>query len=170
MYYNNSAVESTTVAGLTVLPRQALLFVQGYSDKIAETYWSYMLSECAGSENTDAIVQYYETHGGQLLPVYIIPPEQVYVYVRVYLDNDITSEEGQNFRDTIASLANSLVIGQGVSSASILKLLQEEYPSYAFTGVQVSLDGEEWSFKVTPGVYQLIIFNNDYIQIVGSSD
>ena len=66
MWFNPGYSASASVAGYTVLPRHVLLIVQGQSDKIAETYLSYMLAETTNDTSVaEAEVQTYTFQNGQ---------------------------------------------------------------------------------------------------------
>lgn len=162
IYFNKSGNTSTLVNGCTVGPRQALLFVQGWSWDIAKTYWSYLTVECAGSEHENAIEQDYETNGGQLLPVYIIPPTQVLISVNLFFREILSNDTVQNIIDTVMGLSASLTIGETLSSGNVIKIIQENYPSYTILGCTMKITDSDSvpSYKITPNSYQLITFNS----------
>lgn len=163
IYFNKSGSESVLVNGCTVGPRQALLFIQGWSWDIAKTYWSYLTVECAGSEHESAIEQDYETNGGQLLPVYIIPPTQVPVTINLFFKEVISTAVVQNIIDTVMGLSASLIIGETLSSGDVIKVIQENYPSYTVLGCTMKITDSDSvpSYKITPNSYQLLTFNSN---------
>lgn len=167
IYFNKSIEDTVTINGISVPPRQALLFVQGWSDKIAKTFYQYLDCECAGSSAPTAVAQVYETKAGQELPVYIIPPTLVPVYIRLYYNQIIDDTLKQRMKDAIATLAGHRTIGQRLTSAEVMQLLQERFPSYAPAGCQLSLDNEAYLFQVNPGPFQLIVFDSANIVIQG---
>lgn len=170
IFYNTRNTSTTTIDGISVPPRQALLFIQGFSSDIAKTFFSYMMCQCAGSDSSDAIEQTYTTRSGQVFSVYIIPPTQTELYIEVYLKNDITDDVKSAIKDTICTLSQSLVIGQSLSAGEILQLIQTQYSSYTFLGCQLGLSASAINqYKVTPDSNQLLVFNTENIFIYGAS-
>lgn len=167
IYFNQSGVDDQVVNGVSVPPRQALLFVQGYSPRIAETYFSYLDCQCAGKNAPNAIEQIYTTRAGQELPVYIIPPEQVVVFIRLYFNEDVDDVTAQAMRDTISTLAVKMSIGQTLTSTQVVDVLQENGYTHP-AGCQLSLNNEVYTYQVKADTYQLITFAVDvtHIQIM----
>ena len=128
-----------------------------------------MICECAGQTDSRAILQTYTTPAGQQLTVPVFTPEQITVYVRVYVNQLVDDVTAQSMKDTIATLAAQRTIGERLTSADILELLTHNYENYAFAGCQVSLDDLSYAYQVTPEEYQLVIFDSDNMQIIGDS-
>lgn len=170
IFFNQSAQDPQVINGITVPPRQSLLFVQGYSSKIAETYWSYLDGQCAGANAPSAVQQNYVTRSGQSLPVYIIPPELVTVYIRLYFNAVVDDVMGQSMRDAVAELSTNLAIGQKLTSTEVVDKIQSKFTVHP-AGCQLSLDNSTYGYQVSPGSYQLIQFavDNGHIQIIGES-
>lgn len=166
VYYNNSVVDSETVNGIVVPPRQALVFVQGYSPDIAKAFYTHMDCQVAGENAPNVITQYYVTHARQQIPVYIQQPEQINAYIRLYIPNSISDVQMQQYKDTIATLAQDLTIGATLTSDAVLALMRETYPKDSFQGCQVSNDGEAYMYRAKSGPYQLFTFNSDNIQVI----
>lgn len=169
IYYNKSVEDTETVMGIQVPPKQALVFVQGYADSIAETFYQNMLCECAGADYTDAILQTYTTRAGQELTVPIIPPENTKAYIRVYFNQVVDDMTKAAMQDTICTLAQTRTIGQKLTSVEVIDVLQANYNNYEVAGAQVSLDGSDYKYQVSPGQYQLLTFDVNDIQIYGSN-
>lgn len=169
IYFNKSSSTAETVMGVEVAPRQSLIFVQGFSNDIARTYWSYMDAECSGRTHTQAIEQVYTTASGQELPVYIIPPEQKIAYIRLYFNQLIDDVTAQSMRDTIATLASKMTIGEVLTSTAVVDIIQENY-TQAPAGCQLSFDDETYGYQLKPDTYQLITFSTDstVVQIYGT--
>lgn len=165
IYFNPSVDTPSSVHGITCAPRSALLFVQGYNANIAKTFFQNMacLTNQATVERT--VTQNYVTHAGQVIPVYMITPAQVVCRVRVYVDISITEEIVQNMKDAIMSLCRSVQAGQVVTSRMILDQL-EAYKSYGLQGAMLSTDGENFDYKVTPLLDELLIFQSEAIDII----
>lgn len=169
IYFNTSVDSIATINGIQVPPRQALLFVQGFSNDIAKTYWSYMTTRCAGENETNAVRQVYTTRAGQELPVYIFTPTLVPVFIRLYFNQTIDDVKAQSMRDKIAQLAASLTIGQGLTSTQVVDAIQESFIEQP-AGCQMSLTDSNYGFQVKVNSYQLISFilDNTHIQIINA--
>lgn len=165
IYFNPSVDTSATVHGITCAPRSALLFVQGYNANIAKTFFQNMACMTNQATVERTVTQNYVTHAGQIIPVYMITPAQVVCKVKVYVDISITEEVVQNMKDSIMSLCRSIQAGQTVTSRMILDQL-EDYKSYGLQGVMVSQGSDAYSYKVTPLLDELLIFQSDAIDII----
>lgn len=167
IYFNTSVATTETVNGIAVPPRQSLLFVQGFSNDIAKTYWSYMTTRCAGESEPNAVQQVYTTRSGQALPVYIFTPILKQVYIRLYFNQTIDDVKAQKMRDRIAQLASALTIGQGLTSTQIVDIIQENFIEVP-AGCQLSLTDRDYGYQVKVDSYELISFvlDADHIQII----
>lgn len=165
IYFNPSVDTAATVHNITCAPRSALLFVQGYNANIAKTFFQTMacMTNQASVERT--ITQNYVTHAGQVIPVYMITPTQVVCRIRVYVDISITEEVVQSMKDSIMSLCRSIQAGQTVTSRMILDQL-EDYKAYGLQGAMIGTDTDAFSYKVTPLLDELLIFQSDAIEII----
>lgn len=168
IYFNYLSSSSTIVNGITVPPRQSLIFVQGFSADIAKTYWAYLDIKCAGEDAASSVEQVYTTRAGQSLPVYIIPPQLIDVGIRVYFNEVIEDVVAQEMKDVIATLARARTIGQVLTSTEVVDVLQANF-SYAPAGCSLSLDYDTYSYQVKPEQYQLVTFSNKTIEIIGAS-
>lgn len=166
IFFNKSAAQVQVINNIEVPPRKSLLFVQGFSQEIARTYWSQLTCECAGESASSAVEQVYTTKSGQALPVYIIPPEMTPVYLKVHYNCVIEDALAQTLRDAISTIAATHTIGQVLQSSEVINVLEASY-SISPAGVELSLDGVNYSYQVQPGDYQLLVFNNDNIKIEG---
>ncbi len=170
IYFNTSGNTTVLINGCQVGPRQALLFVQGWNADIAKVYWSHLTVECAGSDSEDALEIDYETNGGQLLPVYVIPPTPLEILVYLYFREEITSDVIQSIIDDVMSLSSSLIIGQSLSSGDVIKKVQADFPSYHLLGCTMKDKDNIGNpgYRVVPNSYQLITFNsNDFTVTTG---
>lgn len=166
IYYNRSVTSAVEMQGITVPPRQALLFIQGWSADITKTFYSYMLCQCAGSDAPLAVRQDYTLPTGQVLSTYILPPTNIAAHIKVYVDQVVDDVTKQAMRDSIASLATKRTIGQSLTSAEILTVLTKDFPSSPFTGCTVSKDGTNYSYQILLESSQLVVFDNDNINII----
>jgi len=183
IYFNISATENVVVGdsttgvvgdAITVGPRQALIMLQGYSSQVAELFYSRLFCQTAGSAEYQAIIdaqtsgttvnrtiikQVYTTQSGQQLPVYIASPRILPIYIRLYINSDVSYTDGLNIKDTVATLTDSLTIGQTVSASDVTKVVQEAYPTLALQGVTVSVDNVNFTYKAVPASDVLFSFN-----------
>ena len=175
IYFNYSPREDETVpygnTNITVPPRQALVFVQGWSTDpvaIARTFYRFLLCKTAGGDVEGHQEQTYETRAGQALTVNILPPKQQAVYLRIYIKNVLSYEQVDGIKDVICSMAGSLTIGQGISSVDIIKYVSSVYTNLTIQGAEVSLTGEDGTYSYVQVPYPTAIFylNVDNIDIV----
>ncbi len=166
IYFNYSNVSYVVVNGINVPPRQALLFVQGYSDDIARVFYNHLSCLTCGKDYQYTITQTYTTHAGQELPVYIIPPTFVYPQIRIFVGIKLITETIQGIRDSIASLSEELSIGEALTSTKVINKIQEDYPQVQVNGVQLALDDNVFSYQVQVQEYQLIQFDDSKISII----
>lgn len=178
IYFNESSTSTAYVGtrSLPVLPRHALIMVQGYSDSIAQTFLSHMICETAGEDfdsEVGAYSQIYTTHASQEITVWVIPPVQTPVYINVYVNNVVSDDEVSGIKDAIGSLSGVLSIGESLTSAQVLEKCQEAYPSLTFQGAMVSTSTVDtsYSFVATPptdGIFVFNISNMNIISTIGS--
>ena len=175
IYFNYSPRENETVpygdTNITVPPRQALIFVQGWSTDpvaIARTFYRYLLCKTAGGDVTGHQEQTYTTKAGQPLTVNILPPKQQIVYLRIYIKNVLSYEQVDGIKDVICSMAGSLTIGQGISSVDIIKYVSSVYTNLTIQGAEVSLTGNDNDYSYVQVPYPTTIFylNVDNISVV----
>ena len=164
IYFNYSNINSTIVSGITVPPRQAVLFVQGYSDKIAETFYNHL--SCLTAQGPTSLEQVYTTHAGQQLSVYITPPTALEVYIQVYLGQQVISSVIDGIKETIASLSSSLTIGQTLTSAMVVDVIQSNFPGVNIQGAALSLDNTVYTYRIMPQSNELCTFNYSKIAVV----
>ena len=171
IYFNESPTATQYVGSraLAVPPRQALVLVQGYSDDIAKTFFNHMICKTAGESyplSVGAYVQNYVTKAGQTLPVYIVPPEQVPVYIKIYIYETLTYSQVDGIKDIICSLSSTVKIGQTVTSKMVTDIVSKNYPDLTIQGADVSSNGDTYSFGATPNKDAIFTFNLDNINVV----
>lgn len=172
IYFNYSpALPETVMIGETevsVPPRKALLLVQGYNDNIAKVFYRYLFCETVNPGNVEGVIpQQYVTRAGQSLPVYIIPPANQPIYVRIYINNVLSYEQTSGIRDMICSLAGTLIIGSTVTSVDVINVVSASYSNLIIQGCELSLDGVNYDYKVTVGVASIPTFNVENIEVTG---
>ena len=175
IFFNYSPLESVSIpygdTSISVPPRQAVLMVQGWSvetNAIARTFYRYLLCKTTGSSVEGAQTQKYITHSGQELEVTIIPPKQQPIYIRIYIKNTLSYEQVDGIKDTICSLAGSLLIGQAITSVDVIDVVSKIYTNLTVQGAEVSLTGEdnEYSYIQAPNETAVFYFNVDNISVV----
>lgn len=170
VFFNYSNTSETVINGITVPPRQSLLFVQGYSDDIARIFYNHLSCITAGKDYQYAIKQDYKTHAGQKISVYIIPPAVVYPQIRIFVGEKIISEVRQGVKDAVASLAEEMSIGESLTSTKIINKIQSSYPQLSVSGVQLALGDNVFSYQVQAQEYQLFQFDDSEINILEPQD
>lgn len=170
VFFNYSNTSETVINGITVPPRQSLLFVQGYSDDIARIFYNHLSCITAGKDYQYAIKQNYKTHAGQEISVYIIPPTVVYPQIRIFIGEKIISEVRQGVKDAIASLSEEISIGEVLTSTKIINKIQSSYPQLSVSGVQLALEDNVFSYQVQAQEYQLFQFDDSKISILEPQD
>lgn len=166
IFFNYSNTSETVINGIIVPPRQSLLFVQGYSDDISRVFYNHLSCITAGKDYQYAIKQDYETHAGQKISVYIIPPTVVYPQIRIFIGEKIISEVRQGVKDAIASLSEEMSIGEVLTSTKIINKIQSSYPQLSVSGVQLALEDNVFSYQVQAQEYQLFQFDDSKISII----
>jgi hypothetical protein len=174
IFFNYSPSEPVLIpygdTSISVPARQALLLVQGWSveeNAIARTFYRYLLCKTAGEE-VEHQTQTYITHAGQPLDVNIIEPKQQPIYVKIYIKNTLSYEQVDGIKDTICSLAGSLLIGQSVSSVNVIDAVSKIYTNLTIQGAVVSTTGDDndYSYVKTPAETAVFYFNVDNITVV----
>ena len=167
IYFNYDTENAVPVgSGTNVMyvdPRKALVLVQGYNADIAKTYYNHVI--CETQQVTTSEAQTYTTRSGQQLPVYITPPIPVEVGVHLYLGEEVGYEQSINIKDTILSLVNQLTIGQKVTSAIVINVLKEAYPSLSIASAEVATPDSSYSYIAQIRANEIASFNTDNIII-----
>lgn len=164
MYFNPAYDAVDTIAGYKVQPRHMLLIVQGYSEKIAETYLSYMLAQTTNDPDATGVqTQPYTFQNGQTFNVYYYPPTVKPVYVKVTMAaQQIDSATLAAIQDAIVALSNTKQIGEDYTEAYIIDSINPNSQFPSITGCRVSTDGENWSTttSLTPAELGVILRSN----------
>lgn len=171
IYFNESPSTTQTIGTrqIPVPPRTALLLVQGYSDDIAKTFFSHMICPTVGADlpsSVGAYSQNYTTRSSQVLPVWVVPPAQVPIYIKVYVYETLTYAQVQGIKDVVCSLSSALSIGQSVSSKMVMDIVSQAYKDITIQGATLSSDNSEFSFRATPESDEVFIFALDNISII----
>lgn len=141
--FNPNYDSSMVLGGKTVPPKRAVIFVQGYSDKIAQEYYKYMSVETYNDGT--AHQQDFVMENGQSLQINYYSPVAVDIYVRVNVTSAQTVEREGEIKQAIANLSNTRAIGVNYTSAFIIDALNANLNFPEITGVDVSVDGTTWT-------------------------
>lgn len=175
IYFNYSPREDETVPygdiNITVPPREALVFVQGWSTDptaIARTFYRYLLCKTAGDDVDGVQYQDYITRANQPLRVYILPPKQQPVWIKIYIKNVLSYEQVDGIKDVICSMAGNLTIGQSISSVDVVKYVGSVYTNLTIQGAAISLtdDDNGYSYVQTPNATAIFYLSVDNITVV----
>lgn len=176
IYFNYSPRNDETVvygdSTITVPPREALVLVQGWSatdpTAIARTFYRYLLCKTTGEDVPGAQPSVYTTKAGQDLTVWVIPPMQQPIYIRVFIHNTLSYEQINGIKDVICSLAGGLIIGQALTSVEVINAVSAIYTNLTVQGAELSLTGDDNTFNYiqTPAPTSVFYLNVDNIYVV----
>lgn len=170
IYFNDEPSMTKTINGITVAPRTALLFVQGYSSEIAKTFYQHLSCKTNKASDDRTLTQIYTSHSEQEFPVYIITPAQIPCYIRVYVNQLVTTDVQAEMKEAIQQLALELSAGQTVSSQMILNALESDFSEYELQGAEVGKNSISYNYKQTPEADELFVINAANIDIVMPSN
>lgn len=167
VYFNYSTTDTLLVNNTRILPRQALVIVQGYNDNIAKTFYDNMLCLTAGQGNARAIRQDYVTHAQQLIPMYFIPPTNLPIYVRIYVSTTLSTEQQQRLKDAISMLARTQKIGQLVTAGQMIRACATYAGDIEVNDIEVSKEETQgYTYQVQPLPDELVIFNTQNMRVM----
>ena len=145
--FNPNYDSSMILGGKTVPPKRAVIFVQGYSDKIAKEYYKYMSVETYNDGT--AHQQDFVMENGQAFQVNYYSPIAIDIYVRVHVSSAPTLEREGEIKQAVANLSNTRAIGVNYTSAYVIDTLNANLNFPEITGVDVSTDGTTWTDTTT---------------------
>lgn len=176
IYFNYSPRNDETVvygdSTITVPPREALVLVQGWSaadpTAIARTFYRYLLCKTTGEDVPGAQPSVYTTKAGQDLTVWVIPPMQQPIYIRIFIHNTLSYEQVNGIKDVICSLAGGLIIGQALTSVEVINAVSAIYTNLTVQGAELSLTGDDNTFNYiqVPAPTSVFYLNVDNIYVV----
>ena len=141
--YNPNYDSDMVLAGKTVPPKRAIIFVQGYSDNIAREYYKHMTAQ---TYNDGTAHQQGVTLGnGQSFVANYYTPMAVDLYVKVNVTSALSLERIAGIKNAVQNLSNSREIGANYTQAYIIDAINANLDFPEITGVQVSTDGTTWS-------------------------
>lgn len=149
VFINISNVDPIVIGNHTVGPRRTIIFIQGFSEQIASTYYSNMSVETTNGDG--AVSQMYTTLSGQELPVYFFPPIIKDFFVRMTIDAIVTEAITLQLKEQMFQLNGLKSIGQQYSLRDAYSILQNQQYTYEVIGVEISMDGSNWGFVTALG-------------------
>lgn len=149
VFINISNVDPIVIGNHTVGPRRTIIFIQGFSEQIASTYYSNMSIETTNGDG--AVSQMYTTLSGQELPVYFFPPIIKDFFVRMTIDAIVTEAITLQLKEQMFQLNGLKSIGQQYSLRDAYSILQNQQYTYEVVGVEISMDGSNWGFVTALG-------------------
>lgn len=176
IYFNYSPRNDETVVygdgTITVPPREALVLVQGWSaadpTAIARTFYRYLLCKTTGEDVSGAQPSVYTTKAGQDLTVWVVPPMQQPIHIRIFIHNTLSYEQINGIKDVICSLAGGLIIGQALTSVEVINAVSAIYTNLTVQGAELSLTGDDntYNYIQTPEPTSVFYLNVDNIYVV----
>ena len=140
--YNSNYDSSMVLGGKTVPPKKAVIFVQGYSDKIAQEYYRHMAAQTYDDGTAQA--QDYTLGNGQNFTMYYYTPVAVNLYVRVKVSSLLTVERENEIKMAVQALSNSREIGKNYTASYLIDSLNTNLYFTEVVDVELSEDGVTW--------------------------
>lgn len=141
LLFNESTTTPLVIDGITIPIRACVLFIQGYSPFIADTYFSYLNVPCVNGD----IVQGYTTQVGQIFEMSYSPPVAENVYVRVSVrQNNVPIVYRDEIKSRILAISGILNIGEQYTQKFIINLF-DDYNTVDILGIDISMNGVSWS-------------------------
>ena len=141
--YNPNYDSSMMLGGKSVPPKRAIVFVQGYSDKLAQEYYRHMTAETY--DDGTARQQDYVMANGQNFSLNYYAPVSVDLYVRVSVNKALTIERSEEIKTAVLNLSNTRPIGVDYTASYIIDALNTNMNFPEITGVEISIDGTTWT-------------------------
>jgi hypothetical protein len=157
--YNPNYDSSMMLGGKTVPPKRAIIFVQGYSEKIAQEYYKYMSMQTY--DDGTARQQSFTMENGQDFTVNYYTPVAIDLYIRVSVNKALTLEREAEIKQAIVNLSNTRQIGTNYTTAFIIDQLNVNLNFPEIRGIDISTDGTTWVDTTS--------FNEGNIGLIASS-
>lgn len=97
------------------------------------------------------------------MPCYILTPLQIPIYIRIYTRDETTEVQRTVVQEAIMTLAATLQIGEEVSAADILSIIDDTDTEVVVQGVELSKDLNNFYYVVSPSQVAVFTFNKDNI-------
>lgn len=162
--FNASLSLDMTIGSAVIPPRSAYILVQGFSDKIADTYCTYMTAPTP----VGATTQNYTTGSGQLIPVKFDQAQAITVYIKVIVEaNTVPITYQDEIKDILLTVSGRLGIGVDYTQKYLINLF-DTYTTVNILGLMVSMNGSTWGYTTDIEKYQIAVFaeNNISFEII----
>ena len=141
--YNPNYDSSMILGGKTVPPKKAVVFVQGYSDKIAQEYYRHMTAQTY--DDGTARHQSYTMENGQNFSMNYYAPVAVNLFIKVKVSSLLTAERKLEIQKALQALSNSREIGANYTTAYLIDSMDTTLRYHEILDIKVSTDGVTWS-------------------------
>ena len=158
--YNPNYDSNMILAGIEVPPKRAVVFIQGYSDKVAQEYYKHMAAQTYN--NGAARSQDCTLENGQQFTMYYYAPVPVNLYIKVVANQPLTVERQLEIKQAVQNLSNSREIGANYTTAYIIDSLNANISFTEVVDIKISSDaGTTWDSTTN--------FNEGNIGLIGAS-
>ena len=141
--YNTNYDSSMILGGKTVPPKKAVVFIQGYSDKIAQEYYRHMTAQTY--DDGTARQQSYTMENGQNFTMNYYAPVAVDLYIKVKVSSLLTAERKLEIQKALQNLSNSREIGTNYTTSYLIDALNTNLLYHEITDIKISADGTTWA-------------------------
>ena len=141
--YNSNYDASMVLGGKTVPPKRAVVFIQGYSDRIAKEYFTHMAAQTYNDGTAKS--QSFTMENGQDFTMYYYAPVTVSLYIKVKVSSLLTTERRATIIAALQNLSNSRDIGVNFTTSYIIDALNTNLLFTEITDIKISTDGITWS-------------------------
>ncbi len=141
--YNPNYDSSMILGGKTVPPKKAVVFVQGYSDKIAQEYYRHMTAQTY--DDGTARQQSFTMENGQNFSMNYYAPVAVNLYIKVKVSSLLTAERKLEIQRALQALSNSREIGVNYTTAYLIDSMNTTLRYHEILDIKVSTDGVVWT-------------------------
>lgn len=145
--YNSNYDSDMVLGGKTVPPKKAVVFIQGYSDKIAQEYYRHMTAQTY--DDGTARQQSYTMENGQNFVMNYYAPVAINLYIKVKVSSLLTAERKLEIQRALQTLSNSREIGVNYTTAYLIDSMNTTLRYHEILDIKVSTDGVVWSDSTT---------------------
>lgn len=158
--YGNSPQE---IQGYIVDARKAIGFIQGYNEDIAKVIFSYLMCDMMPL----SLSQTYTLNNGQTLIAYWDTPILIPVFIEVYIRNEMSNSLNTAIINAIQSLSFDIDVASSITTADIVRIIQEQVPDVDLIGASVGLtEVGMGGQQVKSASNELFEFNRENIKVL----
>jgi hypothetical protein len=163
--YFNMSNSQQQIQGYPVDSRKALVFIQGYNANIAKTIFGYLICDMMPL----SVSQNVTLNNGQTLTAYWDTPVFTPLYIQVFLEGDISVALNAAVVTAVQSLAMNTDIASPVTTADILRVIQNQVPTAVVTGAHMRRgESGQWQQRLVSGNNELFEFNRSNIEVTNA--